>query len=136
MLKFSCVGCGAFYAGEACKHFATRICEHFSSCKHSLCSDEYFDILDSASTSFKLKIKETPATDPLGVAFFIPPLNIQFIIFILISLCYARPTFSLFQLILKYYYFYHILLTIYCSFSTGILVKRTMEFVSSKTKFQ
>ena len=71
--KFSRVGCGAFYAGETNRHFATRICEHFSSCKHShifkdirgsdkcrsLCSDERFEILDSASTSFKLKIEET-----------------------------------------------------------------------------
>ena len=54
------------------RHFATRIREHLASDKHShifkhlrgsencrsLCSEDCFKILDSASTSLQLKIKE------------------------------------------------------------------------------
>ena len=57
---------------ETNRHFATRIRVHLSSYKHShifkhlrssenccsLCSEDCFKILDSASTSFLLKIKE------------------------------------------------------------------------------
>ena len=60
------------YVGETNRHFATRIREHLSSDKNShifkhlrgsencrsLCSEDCFQILDSASTSFQLKIKE------------------------------------------------------------------------------
>ena len=71
--KFSCAGCSACYIGETNRHFATRIREHLASDKNShilkhlrgsenncrsLCSEDGFKILDSASTSFQLKIKE------------------------------------------------------------------------------
>ena len=70
--KFSCAGCSACYIGETNTHFATRILEHLASDKHShifkhprgsencgsLCSEDCFKILASASTSFQLKIKE------------------------------------------------------------------------------
>ena len=70
--KFSCAGCGACYVGETNRHLATRVREHFTSDKNShifqhingseacrsLCSEDCFSILDTASTSFQLKIKE------------------------------------------------------------------------------
>ena len=70
--KFSCAGCNACYIGDTNRHFATRISEHLASDKHShifkhlrgsencrsLCSEDCFKILDSASTRFQLKIKE------------------------------------------------------------------------------
>jgi len=70
--KFSCAGCSACYIGETNIHFATYIREHPASDKHShilkhfrgsqncrsLCSEDCFKIIDSASTSFQLKIKE------------------------------------------------------------------------------
>ena len=70
--KFSCAGCSACYIGETNRHFATRIREHLASDKNShifkhlkgsvncgsRCSEDCFKILDSASTSFQLKIKE------------------------------------------------------------------------------
>ena len=60
--KFSCAGCSTCYVGETNRHFATRIREHLSSDKNShifkhlkgsenyrsLCSKDYFQILDSA----------------------------------------------------------------------------------------
>ena len=69
--KFLCAGCSACYIGETNRH-ATRIREHLASDKNShifkhlrgsencrsLCSEDCFKILDSASTSFQLKIKE------------------------------------------------------------------------------
>ena len=57
----------ACYIGETNRHFATRIHEHLASDKHShifkhlrgsLCSEDCFKILDSASTRLQLKIKE------------------------------------------------------------------------------
>ena len=62
--KFSCAGCCASYVGETNRHVATRIREHLSFDKHShifkhlkgsencrsLCSNDCFKILDSAST--------------------------------------------------------------------------------------
>ena len=70
--KFSCAGCSACYIGETNRHFATPIREHLASDKHShifkhlrgsencrsLRSEDCVKILDSASTSFQLKIKE------------------------------------------------------------------------------
>ena len=70
--KFSCAGCSACYVGETNRHLATRVCEHLTSDKNShifqhihgsetcraLCSENCFSILDTASTSFQLKIKE------------------------------------------------------------------------------
>ena len=72
--QFSCVGCNSRYIGEASRHFSTRIKEHTESDKNShifkhspLCKNKYspscFSILDSASNSIDLKLKE---------AFFMP----------------------------------------------------------------
>jgi hypothetical protein len=65
--KFSCAGCNACYVSKTNRHLATRIREYLYSDKHfhifkhirgsdncrSLCSEECFEILDSASTSFQ-----------------------------------------------------------------------------------
>ena len=70
--KFSCAGCSACYFGETNRHLATRVREHLSSDKNShifqhingseacrsLCSEDCFSILDTASKPFQLKIKE------------------------------------------------------------------------------
>ena len=73
--KFSCAGCSACYVGQTNRHLATRVREHLTSDKNShifqpfqhinrsetckaLCSEDCFSILDTASTSFQLKIKE------------------------------------------------------------------------------
>ena len=76
------IGCSAYYIGETKRHFTTRIREHISSNKHShifkhprgsencrsLCSEDCIEILDSAFTSFQLKIKSH--AHPLGAAIF------------------------------------------------------------------
>ena len=70
--KFLCVGCSAGCVSETTRHFSTCICEHMFSDRTShtikhlqssehcriLCSNDYFSILDYASTTFQLKIKE------------------------------------------------------------------------------
>ena len=70
--KFLCVGCSACYVGETTRHFSTHVCEHISSDRNShifkhlqnsehcrtLRSNDCFSILDYASTTFQLKIKE------------------------------------------------------------------------------
>ena len=70
--KFSCAGCSTCYVGETNRHLTTRVREHLTSDKNShifqhingseacrsLCSEDCFSILDTASTSFQLKIKE------------------------------------------------------------------------------
>jgi len=70
--KFSCAGCSACYVGKTNRHLATRVREHLTSDKNShifqhinrsetctaLCSEDCFSILDTASVSFQLKIKE------------------------------------------------------------------------------
>ena len=70
--KFLCAGCSACYVGETTRHFSTRVREHTFSDKTShvfkhlqnsehwrtLCSNDCFSILDHASTTFQLKIKE------------------------------------------------------------------------------
>ena len=70
--KFSCAGCSACYVGETNRYIATRVREHLRSDKNShifqhtntsetckaLCSEDRFSILDTASMSSKLKIKE------------------------------------------------------------------------------
>ena len=81
--QFSCAGSNSRYIGETSRHFSTRIKEHTESdiFKHfntsRLCKNKYspscFSILDSASNSIDLKLKE---------AFYIykikPELNKQF----------------------------------------------------------
>ena len=70
--EFSCAGCSACYVGETNRHLATRVREHLTSNENSrifqrihgsetcraLCSENCFSILDTASTSFQLRIKE------------------------------------------------------------------------------
>ena len=70
--KFACAGCSACYVGETTRHFSTCVCEHLAVDKTShifqhlqnsghccsLCSTDCFHILDHATTSFQLKIKE------------------------------------------------------------------------------
>ena len=70
--KFLCAGCNACYVGETSRQLFTRLREHLvseitsHSLKHlqisqqcrTLCSDECFSILDHASTTLQLKIKE------------------------------------------------------------------------------
>ena len=69
--KFSWAGWSACNVGETNRHVATRIPEHLSCDKHShifkhLRGSEncgsFFKILDSASTSFQLKIAMKPCT--------------------------------------------------------------------------
>ena len=67
--KFSCANCNACYFGETTRHFSTRAREHGAShvYKHlqqsescrNLCSASCFSIIDYATTSFQLKIKES-----------------------------------------------------------------------------
>jgi len=70
--KFTCAGCNACYVGETTRHFSTRVRAHLAVDKashifkhlqnsercRSLCSIDCFHILDHATTSFQLKIKE------------------------------------------------------------------------------
>ena len=71
--KFSCAGCNACYVGETTRHFSTRVREHLAtdrasnvykhlqqseSCRN-LCSANWRSIIDHATTSFQLKIKES-----------------------------------------------------------------------------
>ena len=70
--KFLCAGCNACYVGETSRHLSTRVGEQLVSdgtshifrhlrnspqCR-TLCSDECFNILDHAPTTFQMKIKE------------------------------------------------------------------------------
>ena len=71
--KFSCAGCNACYVGETTRHFSTGVREHLATDRAShvykhlqqsescrdLCSTNCFSILDCATTSFQLKIKES-----------------------------------------------------------------------------
>ena len=70
--KFLCAGCNACYVGETSRHLSTRVSERLVSDRTShifrhlpnspqcrtFCSDECFNILDHASTTFQPKIKE------------------------------------------------------------------------------
>ena len=70
--KFICAGCNSCYIGETERHLSTRIKEHLTTDKKShvykhlqdssrckeLSDSSCFSILDTASTSFQLKIKE------------------------------------------------------------------------------
>ena len=70
--KFVCPGCSACYIGDTTCYLSTRIKEHLETDKNShifahvvnnetckaLSTENYFEIIDSASTPFKLKLKE------------------------------------------------------------------------------
>ena len=70
--KFTCAGCQSCYIGETRCHLATRIKEHLVTDKKShimkhllgnktckkLCDESCFQIIDYASSRFRLKIKE------------------------------------------------------------------------------
>ena len=69
--KFSCASCNACYIGETTRHFYKRVEEHLNDSKSNifkhinsntnckdLCTNDCFNILDSASTEYQLKIKE------------------------------------------------------------------------------
>ena len=70
VFKFVCAGCNACYVGETCWHFSTRVREHLVSDRafhifrhlkdppHCRALTDNFLVLDHASTSFQLKIKE------------------------------------------------------------------------------
>ena len=84
--KFLCAGRNTCYAGETSRHLSTRVRKHlvsdtachiFSHLHNSpqfrtLCSDECFNILNQASTTFQLKIKEA-----IHIQLEKPPLNHQ-----------------------------------------------------------
>ena len=71
--KFSCASFNACYIGETSRHFATRVREHLSSDRSShvfkhlqssescriSCSADCFTVLDSATTKFQVKLKES-----------------------------------------------------------------------------
>ena len=70
--KFRCASCNACYIGETKRHFKTRVNEHLHTDKESkvfqhlkehtscnnACGPNCFEIIDFASSSFRLKIKE------------------------------------------------------------------------------
>ena len=70
--KFVCLGCNACYIGETTRHLSTRIKEHLEKDKKSLIfklldenhhcktlsTPDCFQIIDSASSMFRLKLKE------------------------------------------------------------------------------
>ena len=70
--RFICPGCNTSYIGETIRHLTTRIKEHWETdskshifkhlntnrnCKE-LCNTECFEIIDSASSFYRLKLKE------------------------------------------------------------------------------
>ena len=70
--RFTCPGCNASYIGETTRHLTTRIKEHLETdsksqilkhlntnknCKE-LCNTECFEIIDSAISFYRLKLKE------------------------------------------------------------------------------
>ena len=71
--KFVCPGCNACYIGETTRHLSTRIEEHLKKDKKShifqhldenrhcksLSKPDCFQFIDSASSKFRLKLKET-----------------------------------------------------------------------------
>ena len=84
--KFTCAGCQSCYIGETKRHLPTRIKEHlqtdtkshiiqhlneYSNCR-DLCDDSCFIIIDHASSSFRLKLKEV-----LHITWLKPELNKQ-----------------------------------------------------------
>ena len=70
--RFTCLGCNASYIGETIRHLTTRTKEHLETdskshifkhldtnrkCKE-LCNAECFEVIDSATSSYRLKLKE------------------------------------------------------------------------------
>ena len=70
--RFTCPGCNASYIGETTRHLTTRIKEHLETdskshifkhlytnrkCKE-LCNAKCYEIIDSATSSYRLKLKE------------------------------------------------------------------------------
>ena len=84
--KFVCPGCNACYIGETTRHLSTRIQEHLEKDKKShifahlvhneickaLSTENCFEIIVSATTSFRLKLKET-----MHIIWKMPSLNKQ-----------------------------------------------------------
>ena len=70
--KFTCSRCNSCYIGQTVRHLKTRVREHLFTDRNShvykhlnasvecreACSTESFTILDSASSEYKVKIKE------------------------------------------------------------------------------
>ena len=65
--KFTCANCNVSYVGETCRHIDVRIEEHFKSAsshiykhlsKQQACDKSCFQIIDTAYSSFRVKIKE------------------------------------------------------------------------------
>ena len=70
--KFICAGCNSCYIGETSRHLSTRIKEHLVSDQNShifkhlvkspncktMCTPNCFEILDSAKSTFDLKLQE------------------------------------------------------------------------------
>ena len=70
--RFTCPGCNASYIGETTRHLTTRIKEHLETDSKShifkhldinrkceeLRNAECFEIIDSATSSYRLKLKE------------------------------------------------------------------------------
>ena len=70
--RLTCPGCNARYIGETTHHLTTKIKEHLKTDSKShvfkhldtnrnrkeLCDTECFEIIDSATSSYKLKLKE------------------------------------------------------------------------------
>lgn len=72
MSKLACAGCTATYVGKTQRHIKTRIIEHLyidkksnifrnlegnDSCKFK-CDENYFKVSDTASSAFRLNVKE------------------------------------------------------------------------------
>ena len=84
--EFTCAGCNSRYIGETSRHLSTRIKEHTTTDKNSHifkhllnspdCKSKFdltcFKILDSAKTSYSLKLKEA-----YHIKYEKPELNIQ-----------------------------------------------------------
>ena len=94
--KFSCAGCNSCYVGHTTHHLNTRIDQHFRTdvnsqifkhlkqfprCKAS-CTNECFEIIDSANKKYTLKVKEA-----LWIKWENPNLNKQKKYGVTITLC-------------------------------------------------
>ena len=130
--------CGQIYNHNNIANQEKKVTELTIYCICSLCSEECFEILDSASTGFQLKIEEA-----MHILWEKPSLNkLCYLPIYLNRLCYFIFYFHfiLFRaLILNHSYFHHAqsnyLLLIFYS---GILfrTKLTMDDVSSETYLQ